>query len=94
MSRGGVLHSLTVLENGQAEVVELTVSSHSPAVGRELTKMRDLLPHGALLGAIIHGDRVVIPRGSTKLTAGDRVIVMTKSHARKAVERLFRPRHT
>jgi trk system potassium uptake protein TrkA len=29
-----------VLEDGQAEVVELTVSSHSPAVGRELTKMR------------------------------------------------------
>ncbi|MCA9533141.1 MAG: Trk system potassium transporter TrkA [Myxococcales bacterium] len=94
LSRGGVLHSLTVLENGQAEVVELTVSSHSPAVGRELTKMRDLLPHGALLGAIIHGERVVIPRGSTKLAAGDRVIVMTKSHARKAVERLFRPRHS
>ena len=92
LSRGGVLHSLTVLENGQAEVVEMTVASNSPAVGQTLSKMRDLLPHGSLLGAIVHGDQVVIPHGKSRIASGDRVIVMTKSHARKAVERVFRPR--
>jgi len=80
-SRGGGLHSLTVLEDGQAEVVELTKPLH-----------RMNLPRGSLLAAIVHGDDVIIPHGKDVVQPGDRVILMTTKEARATVERLFRPR--
>jgi trk system potassium uptake protein TrkA len=89
-SRGGRLHSLTVLENGQAEVVELTASSKCRAVNKPLHRLN--LPRGSLLAAIVHGDDVIIPRGKDLVHPGDRVILMTTKEARASVERLFRPR--
>jgi trk system potassium uptake protein TrkA len=89
-SRGGGLHSLTVLEDGQAEVVELTASPKCRAVNKPLHRMN--LPRGSLLAAIVHGDDVIIPRGKDIVHPGDRVILMTTKEARATVERLFRPR--
>ena len=89
-SRGGGLHSLTVLEDGQAEVVELTASPKCRAVNKPLHRMN--LPRGSLLAAIVHGDDVIIPHGKDVVHAGDRVILMTTKEARATVERLFRPR--
>jgi trk system potassium uptake protein TrkA len=89
-SRGGGLHSLTVLEDGQAEVVELTASPRCRAVNKPLHRMN--LPRGSLLAAIVHGDDVIIPRGKDVVQPGDRVILMTTKDARATVERLFRPR--
>ncbi len=89
-SRSGGIHSLTVLENGQAEVVELTASPKCRAVNKPLHRMN--LPRGSLLAAIVHGDDVIIPRGRDVVHPGDRVILMTTKEARATVERLFRPR--
>jgi trk system potassium uptake protein TrkA len=89
-SRGGGLHSLTVLEDGQAEVVELTASPKCRAVNKPLHRMN--LPRGSLLAAIVHGDDVIIPHGKDVVHPGDRVILMTTKEARPTVERLFRPR--
>ncbi|MGB8331378.1 MAG: Trk system potassium transporter TrkA [Polyangiales bacterium] len=89
-SRGGALHSLTMLEDGQAEVVELTASPRCRAVNKPLHRMN--LPRGSLLAAIVHGDEVIIPRGKDVVHPGDRVILMTTKGARPTVERLFRPR--
>ncbi len=89
-SRGGGLHNLTVLEDGQAEVVELTASPKCRAVNKPLHRMN--LPRGALLAAIVHGDDVIIPHGTDVVQPGDRVILMTTKEARATVERLFRPR--
>ena len=89
-SRGGGLHNLTVLEDGQAEVVELTASPKCRAVNKPLHRMN--LPRGALLAAIVHGDDVIIPHGKDVVQPGDRVILMTTKEARATVERLFRPR--
>ncbi len=89
-SRGGGVHSLTVLEDGQAEVVELTASPRCRAVNKPLHRMN--LPRGSLLAAIVHGDDVIIPRGKDVVHPGDRVILMTTKDARATVERLFRPR--
>jgi trk system potassium uptake protein TrkA len=81
---------LTVLEDGQAEVVELTASPKCRAVNKPLHRMN--LPRGSLLAAIVHGDDVIIPRGKDIVHPGDRVILMTTKDARATVERLFRPR--
>lgn len=90
LSRGGRLHSLTVLEDGQAEVVELTASPNCRAVSKPIHRID--LPRGCLLAAIVHGDQVTIPRGNDVVQPEDRVILMTTRGARSTVERLFRSR--
>ena len=87
-SRGGELHSLHVIEDGAAEVVELTAEAGCTAVGKPLRRLS--LPHGALLAAIVHGPNVTIPRGDDVVSAGDRVILITARDARTTIERLFR----
>ncbi len=88
--RGRGVQNLTSLEDGQAEVAELRVPSGARAVG---VPLKDLgLPRGALLGGIVHGDEVIIPRGDDVVHAGDTVIVLLTESARAAVDRLFRAR--
>jgi len=60
-SRAAEVLSLTQLEKGQAEVVELTARRGARAVGLPLKRMN--LPRGALMAAIVHGDQIIIPRG-------------------------------
>ena len=86
------IQSLTVLEGGQAEVVELTAPRGARGVGVPLRRMN--LPRGALLASIVHGDRVIIPRGDDEVQPGDTVVLMTTKAARPTVERLFRPRRS
>jgi trk system potassium uptake protein len=89
-ARAGEIHSLTMLEGGAAEVLELTASADCRAAGKPLKRMN--LPRGALLAAIVHADRVVIPRGDDVVHAGDRVVILTTREARRTVERIFQSR--
>lgn len=83
------LKSLTVLQGGQAEVLELSARAGARAVGKPLRQLQ--LPRGALIGAIVRPDGVVIPRGDDQVNEGDTVVVLATTSARSAVERLFRP---
>ena len=47
------------------------------------------LPNGGIVGAILRGEEVVVPRGETVIEAGDRVVVFATYEAVKKVERLF-----
>ncbi|MEQ9079282.1 MAG: Trk system potassium transporter TrkA [Sandaracinaceae bacterium] len=90
--RGGGVQSLTSLEDGQAEVAELRVPRGARVVGVPLKRMG--LPRGALLGGIVHGDRVIIPRGDDVVEAGDTVVLLLTESARPIVERMFRSRRS
>ena len=83
------LKSLTSLKNGQAEVVEITAREGSRVVDTPIRQLS--LPRGALIGAIVHDDKVLVPRGDDVVHRGDTVIVLVTASARAAVERLFRP---
>ena len=87
--RRGDVKSLTRLRSGQAEVLEVTVQDGCRAAGTPLRELR--LPRGGLIGAIVHEDRVVIPRGDDVIHPGDLVIVLANAAARATVERMFRP---
>lgn len=85
--RGGSVQSISVLEEGQAEVIELTVPRGARVVGVPLKRMG--LPRGSLLAGIVHDDHVIIPRGDDAVHAGDTVIVLLTESARPIVERVF-----
>lgn len=89
-SRADQLHSLHVLADGAAEVVELAAVRGSSAVDRPLRRLQ--LPRGSLLAAIVRQDEVIIPRGDDMVRAGDRVILIATREARPTIERLFRGR--
>jgi trk system potassium uptake protein TrkA len=84
------IQSLTVLDGGKAEVLELSASRGSRVLGVPLKRMN--LPRGSLLGAIVHGDQVIIPRGDDVVHQGDTVVVLATAAARPTIERLFRPK--
>ena len=84
--RGSVL-SVTTLQGTQAEVIEFNISERFPYAGLPLSTVR--FPAGSLIGAIVRGSRVIIPRGTDAIRIGDRVIVFTQPEAISQVESIF-----
>jgi CPA2 family monovalent cation:H+ antiporter-2 len=69
-----------------AETVEYPVKPDYAVVGAHV---RDLdLPREALVSAIVRGDEVVAPRGSTIIRPGDRLHILVRREAARAVEAL------
>ena len=61
--------------------------------GSEISRkqLKDIhFPHDAIVGAVLHDDAVVIPKGDTKIQEGDRVVVFSLPHAIDEVEKLFK----
>jgi cell volume regulation protein A len=75
-----------------AEVVEYPVADDDAAVG---ARVRDLgLPRDALVNVIVRNERALLPRGSTRLEAGDRVhMVISQDVAGELEGLLDRWRH-
>lgn len=84
------LKSLTVIEDGKAEVLEMIAAEGSRIVGTPLRRLS--LPRGALLAALLRGDEMRIPTGDDTVEPGDTVIVLTTTRARATVARLFQQR--
>ncbi len=56
------------------ELVELEVGEHAPAAGRRILELD--LPEQALIVLLTRGDDRAIPQGTTKLAAGDGLVVL------------------
>ena len=84
--RGDVI-SMAAIEGSNSEVLEILIKEDSQIVG---TPLKDLsVPHGALIGAIVHGDDYEIADGDSCLKVGDRVLVFALPTALAKVERFF-----
>lgn len=84
----GHLASVAALENGAAEVLELVVVEDSKIAGKVLGQdMR--LPKNSLLGAIVRGKEVLVPRGGSQILPGDRVIAIALQGVVHEVTALF-----
>jgi cell volume regulation protein A len=60
-----------------AEIVEYPVGPKDAVVGHRVRELG--LPRDALLSVIVRGDEAVLPRGSTRVEAGDRLHVVVRS---------------
>jgi len=89
-TRATEIKSLTELEGGQAQVLEILAPEGSRAIGVPLRRLG--IPRGALVAAIVRDSGVTIPKGDDAINAGDTVIVLATERARPAITRLFQRR--
>jgi trk system potassium uptake protein len=84
--QGGESSLLAVLEEGQAQVVEIEVpASHAPTPLRQLRA----LP-ASIVGAILRRDSAIVPSGDDVVRGGDRLLVFTTATDADAVREYFR----
>jgi len=84
---GGAV-SVAVLGNQQAEAIEYVVGAEAAVTKNGWDGVR--VPKGAIMGAIVRGDEVVLPPANTSVHAGDRVIMVSLPSAIPHVEKLFK----
>lgn len=82
---GGTANLLAVLEEGEAQILELIVPTAFPP-----TVLRDLAaPPGSIVGAIVRGDQAIVPRGGDQIVPGDHLLVFTTNASADAIRHYF-----
>ena len=77
-SKGSVMNALYKIADGHAEAMEFLVNETTRHQGVPLRELH--LKRGILIAVIIHQDRIIIPDGSSIITAGDTVILVSRNH--------------
>lgn len=73
-----------VFAGGRIRLLEYRLDPASPLTAGPIASLR--LPHGALIVAVKRKDTIEIPRGDTRLLAGDKIIMMGTPEAMAAAE--------
>ncbi len=73
-----VAENIAVLENDQAEVLELELSENSRLVGTPIKNLVKEIEGQFVIGAITRGQSLISPRGDTVLQPGDHVIILVE----------------
>ena len=71
--------NVAVLENDQAEVLELELGAESELVGHPLRDLDEMIDGQFVVGAITRDRQFVIPRGETELRVGDHIVVFAET---------------
>ncbi|MDA1307970.1 MAG: Trk system potassium transporter TrkA [Proteobacteria bacterium] len=85
--RRGRIRGIYSVREDFGEVIEAEALETSPLVGKPLRDAK--LPPGVIIGAILRGETVIVPRGATVINAHDRVVLFATYEAVKKVEKLF-----
>ena len=83
--------SLTLIRDTNANVMEIMAPQRSEVLGKSLMALD--FPKNAILGSIVRGKEVIIPRGNDVIFAGDKLLVITLPSSTKAVEKFFEENH-
>jgi trk system potassium uptake protein TrkA len=85
--RHGRVRGVYSVGDAEAEVIEAQVLSTSPIAGKAV---RDIeFPEGVLMGAVMKGDEILKPVGSTRIDEGDVVVIFALTADVPEVERLL-----
>ncbi len=85
--RHGKVISVAPLKGEQAEAIEAEALETSDIVDTPLSQVK--FPKGALVGAIVRGDEIIIPRGDTIIRARDRLIFFVLREVIPKLEKLL-----
>lgn len=79
--------NVALVEEGRAEVLEFDIKSDTKILG---TPLKDIhFPNGSIVGIVLRGEEVIIPRGDYIAALGDRVIIFTLPEAVRKVEMIL-----
>ena len=67
--------NLTMIEEGKLSIFQVEVSPDSEACGKEIKEID--LPLTIVLGGIIRNGDITIPRGGSKVQAGDKIVIIS-----------------
>jgi trk system potassium uptake protein TrkA len=85
--RPGKILSVAPLKGEHAEAIEAEALETSDIVNKPLHKVK--MPKGAIVGAIFRENEVIIPRGDTVITPGDRLIIFALQQVLPKLEKLL-----
>ncbi len=74
-----VAENISVLENDQAEVLELELSADSALIDRPIQELVSSLKGDIVIGAVTRNGQFITPRGDTVLEPGDHIIVFLET---------------
>ncbi len=81
------LVSLAVMQQGEARVLELVVTSKSKVAGKPLRKIG--MPPSSIIAAIARDGRTIIPHGETKIEVGDNAVVFARTESIPKLKKMF-----
>ena len=84
---GGAI-SAAYIGGKELQAVEFVTSSNAHIAQRKISKAG--LPKEAVVGAIVHNERVIIPPDESIIQTGDHVIIISPLSVIPDVEKLFR----
>ncbi|MDR1906148.1 MAG: NAD-binding protein [Clostridiales bacterium] len=69
------MQTLVSIGAGQIKISQIPVSPSAPAADKKLSELG--FPNNVVIGCIMRGDRVVVPRGETRIHAGDILMIIS-----------------
>jgi trk system potassium uptake protein len=85
--RRGKIISVAPLKGEHAEAIEAEALDTSDIVDTPISRVK--FPKGALIGAIVRGDEIIIPRGDTIIRGKDRLIIFALQKVIPQLEKLL-----
>lgn len=83
----GYSANIVSLQKGQAQAIERRIDEASPVAGALLSEVD--LPRGLIVGAVVRGENVFVPRGKDRLEAGDLLILFAHKSEVDRLQLLF-----
>jgi trk system potassium uptake protein TrkA len=80
---------LMEFEQGQANLIELTLPAESPVIGSRVGDIE--LPRDTTLATIVRDGRVITPSADDPLESGDELIFVTSAESEDEVQQIFSP---
>ena len=80
----GDLVTIQAFKKGKLALVEMDLPSNTPIIGRKISELG--LPRDCVLVAVVRGEEIIIPRGSTVLEKNDLIIAFTSLEKEKTLK--------
>ena len=79
--------TLVPVGNGRIKISQIPITQTAPVVNKKLWEVS--LPKDVIIGCMLRGDQSMVPRGDTRILAGDVVVLIsTDEHEMQAIKEL------
>ena len=80
--RSAQIERADTVGDGRLSVAEVTIPEGAPAADKKLWEIN--LPGEVIVGCILRKDQTLIPRGDTRILAGDTLVLLSSAHQETA----------